>query len=133
MELFNDFQARVALAPGIMVQYAYNDTSLSQAERAYLLQLQNFAEEQNLMQDLRTHVRGITIGFTVFATVIVGLRFVARKLQAARILIDDYLMVFSLVLLYANMVMNLIREFSTPRVEYEYSFMLTRWQWSTTA
>ncbi|KAF4851790.1 Satratoxin biosynthesis SC1 cluster protein 4 [Colletotrichum siamense] len=88
--------------------YPYNDTSLDQGERDYLKKLADFAEDQNLDDDLRGYVRGITIAFTAFAAFIVGLRFLARHLQAARYLIDDYLMLFALVLLIGNMAMNLL-------------------------
>lgn len=90
--------------------YPYNDTSLDQGERDYLKKLADFAEDQNLDDDLRGYVRGITIAFTAFAAFIVGLRFLARHLQAARYLIDDYLMLLALVLLIGNMAMNLLRK-----------------------
>ncbi|TDZ17521.1 Satratoxin biosynthesis SC1 cluster protein 4 [Colletotrichum orbiculare MAFF 240422] len=88
--------------------YPYNDTSIDQPQRDYLKQLADFAEDQNLDDDLQNYVRGITIAFTAFAAFIVGLRFLARHLQAARYLIDDYLMLFALVVLIGNMIMNLI-------------------------
>ncbi|KAF6828502.1 integral membrane protein [Colletotrichum plurivorum] len=88
--------------------YPYNDTSIDQAQRDYLKKLADFAEEQNLDEDLRGYVKGITIAFTTFAAFVVGLRFLARHLQAARYLIDDYMMLFALVVLIGNMIMNII-------------------------
>ncbi|KAF9871186.1 hypothetical protein CkaCkLH20_11355 [Colletotrichum karsti] len=88
--------------------YPFNDTSIDEPQREYLKKLADFAEDQNLDEDLRSYVRGITIAFTAFAAFVVGLRFLARHLQAARYLIDDYTMLFALVLLVGNMVMNLI-------------------------
>jgi hypothetical protein len=90
------------------VVYPVNDTTRSEAERAYLQQLTDFAAKQDLTQDMRDYVRNVTIAFTVFAGVFVGLRFVARHRQGARIATDDYLIVASLAVLIGNMAMNLI-------------------------
>lgn len=91
-----------------MATYPYDDLSIDQAKREYLKKLADFAEDQNLSEDLRSYVRAITIAFTVFAAFVVGLRFLARHLQGARYLIDDYLMLSALVLLIGNMAMNLL-------------------------
>lgn len=106
------------LGPGLAVTYPTNDTSLSVAEREYLQKLQNLAAEQDLTEDARSYVRAITIAFTVLAVVVVGLRFMSRRLQAARILIDDYLMLASVGLLIGNMIMNLICESSLRSEKY---------------
>ncbi|KAK4098784.1 hypothetical protein N658DRAFT_499020 [Parathielavia hyrcaniae] len=87
--------------------YPVNDTSRSEAERAYLQQLTDFAEQQDLTEDCRAYVRNVTIAFTVFAGIFVLLRFLARWRQAARIAVDDWLIVVSLLVLVGNMVMNL--------------------------
>jgi hypothetical protein len=89
------------------VTYPVNDTRLSEAERDYLKKLADNAASQNLTDDLRPHVRSLSIAFTVFAAVFVGLRFLARYRQAARIGVDDWLILASLAVLVGNMVMNL--------------------------
>ena len=88
--------------------YPVNDTSLSEGERGHLQKLTNQQQNQDLSEDLRGYVRDISIGFTVFAAVFVLLRFLARYRQAARIGIDDWLMVFALLILVGNMVMNIM-------------------------
>ncbi|KAL2147688.1 hypothetical protein VTI28DRAFT_7040 [Corynascus sepedonium] len=89
------------------VVYPVNDTSRSEAERAFLQQLTEFAAEQDLTEDLRAYVRNVTVAFTVFAGVFVGLRFLARYRQGVRIWIDDWMMVASFLVLVGNMIMNL--------------------------
>ncbi|OHE93563.1 hypothetical protein CORC01_11160 [Colletotrichum orchidophilum] len=91
-----------------MVTYPYDDPTIDQPERDYLKKLAGFAEKQNLSEDLRAYVRGVTIAFTALAAFVVGLRFTARHLQGARYLKDDYTMLFALALLIGNMIMNLI-------------------------
>ncbi|KAK4129062.1 hypothetical protein N657DRAFT_668154 [Parathielavia appendiculata] len=98
--------ASTAPTPSAVV-YPVNDTSRSEAERAYLQQLTDFAENQDLTEDSRAYVRNVSIAFTVFAGVFVLLRFVARWRQAAHIATDDWLIVASLAILIGNMVMNL--------------------------
>ncbi len=88
--------------------YPVNDTSRSDAERAYLQTLTDFAAKQDLTEDSRDYLRNVTIAFTVFAAVFVLLRFVARYRQAARIAVDDWLIVAALLVLCGNMVMNLV-------------------------
>lgn len=88
--------------------YPVNDTSLSVAERAYLQQLQDAAQQQNLEQDLRPEVQNLSVAFTVLAAVVVGLRFFARHLQRAPYWIDDWLILASLVMLGVNLVFNLV-------------------------
>ncbi|KAK4044369.1 hypothetical protein C8A01DRAFT_31424 [Parachaetomium inaequale] len=90
------------------VVYPVNDTSRSEAEREFLQQLTDFAAKQDLTQDLRGYVRDVTIAFTVFAGVLVALRFLARYRQAARVGLDDWLMVAAFVVLVGNMAMNLV-------------------------
>jgi len=90
------------------VVYPVNDTSRSEAEREYLAKLAHHASTQDLSQDMGPYVRNMSIAFTVFAAVFVSLRFLARWRQAARILIDDWLIVASLVVLAGNMVMNIM-------------------------
>jgi len=90
------------------VVYPVNDTSRSEAERAFLQRLTDLAAGQDLTQDLRSYVRNVTIAFTVFAGVFVALRFLARYRQGARILIDDWLMVAAFAVLVGNMIMNLV-------------------------
>ncbi|KAH6632141.1 hypothetical protein F5144DRAFT_489864 [Chaetomium tenue] len=89
------------------VVYPVNDTSRSEAERAYLQLLTDFAAKQDLTEDSRGYVRDVTIAFTVFAGVFVALRFLARYRQSARILIDDWMMVAAFLVLIGNMIMNL--------------------------
>ncbi|PSR98985.1 hypothetical protein BD289DRAFT_65915 [Coniella lustricola] len=88
--------------------YPVNDTSLSAGERAYLEELQGYAATQNLEQDLRSETRNLSTAFTVLATVVVGLRFVARHKQNAPYGVDDWLIVVSLVLLFGNLAFNLV-------------------------
>ena len=89
------------------VVYPVNDTSRSEAERAYLQQLTDFAAKQDLTEDSRDYLRNVTIAFTVFAGVFVALRFFARYRQSAQILMDDWVIVAAFVMLIGNMVMNL--------------------------
>ncbi|KAL8387927.1 hypothetical protein RB595_009570 [Gaeumannomyces hyphopodioides] len=91
-----------------MATYAFNDTSLSQPEREYLKRLQTFALTQNLAEDKQNYVRAVSIAFTVFAAAVVGLRFWARHLQAAKLLIDDFMMLAALVMLFGNLTINLV-------------------------
>lgn len=88
--------------------YPVNDTSRSVAERAYLQQLQDAAQTQNLDEDLRTEIMSLSVAFTVLAAVVVGLRFLARHLQRAPFWIDDWLILASLVMLGANLVFNIV-------------------------
>lgn len=95
----------VSLTPAY---YPVNDTSLSEGERAYLQQLQDYAETQDLSQDLRPQTRNLSIAFTVLATFVVGLRFLARHKQNAPYGIDDWLIVASIILLGGNLAFNLV-------------------------
>ncbi|KAJ0163934.1 hypothetical protein CTA2_2094 [Colletotrichum tanaceti] len=105
-------EPRVATKPLVMaatmVSYPYDDPTIDQAQRDYLRKLASFAEDQDLSEDLRSYVRGITIAFTALAAFVVGLRFTARHLQGARYLKDDYTMLAALFVLVGNMIMNLI-------------------------
>lgn len=89
--------------------YFFNDSSLPEPQRQYLKGLADAAATQNLDEDIRDYVRAITIAFTVLATVVVGMRLWARRLQGAKIMIDDYAMLAALALLFGNMIINLIR------------------------
>ncbi|KAK1574242.1 uncharacterized protein LY79DRAFT_371078 [Colletotrichum navitas] len=95
-------------AAAMMAYYPYDDMSIDEPQREYLKKLANFAEHQNLEEEMRSYIRAITIAFTVLASAVVGLRFTARHLQNAKYLIDDYTMLAALVILIGNMVMNLI-------------------------
>lgn len=80
------------------------------AKSAYLEHLAEIAATQDLTEDQRPKTRNLTISFTVIATFFVGLRFFARRRQAARIGIDDWLILTSLAILIGNMIMNLERK-----------------------
>ncbi|KAK2028549.1 hypothetical protein LX32DRAFT_639863 [Colletotrichum zoysiae] len=95
-------------AAAMMAYYPYDDMSIDEPQREYLKRLATLAADQNLDDDLRSYVRAITIAFTVLAAFVVGLRFIARHLQGAKYLIDDYTMLASLLILIGNMIMNLI-------------------------
>lgn len=88
--------------------YPVNDTSLSVAERAYLQQLEDYAQQQDLDQDLRPNVRALSIAFTVLAAAVVCLRFLARHRQGVPYGADDWLILVSLVLLGGNLVFNMV-------------------------
>ncbi|TLD19286.1 hypothetical protein PspLS_09923 [Pyricularia sp. CBS 133598] len=77
------------------------------AREEYMQHLKDVAATQDLSEDTRQRSLGLTIGFTVFATVIVGMRFFARRKQGAAILVDDWLTVVCLLLLFGNMAMNI--------------------------
>lgn len=110
-----------------MVTYPYNDPTIDQPQRDYLKKLADFAEDQNLSEDLRPYVRAITIAFTVFAAFVVGLRFTARHLQGARYLKDDYTMLFALVILIGNMIMNLIRKWHWKMRVQRHANIFAKW------
>ncbi|KAK7934839.1 hypothetical protein PG985_000334 [Apiospora marii] len=78
------------------------------AKAAHIQHMADVAATQDLSEDIRGRARWLTIGFTLFATVVVAMRFVARRRQGAKILIDDWLTVVTLVLCYGNMVMNIV-------------------------
>ncbi|KAI6297235.1 hypothetical protein MCOR21_007592 [Pyricularia oryzae] len=77
------------------------------AREEYMQHLKNVAATQDLSQDTRQRSLGLTIGFTVFATVVVAMRFLARRRQGAAIMVDDWLTVVCLLLLYGNMAINI--------------------------
>lgn len=85
------------------------------AREEYMQHLKNVAATQDLSQDTRQRSLGLTIGFTVFATVVVAMRFLARRRQGAAIMVDDWLTVVCLLLLYGNMAINIAREMSLLR------------------
>lgn len=95
----------VTLTPAF---YPVNDTSLSEAERAYLQKLTGYAEQQDLTQNEGPEVRNLSIVFTALAVVIVGLRFLARHRQNAPYLMDDWLILVALAFLGGNFVMNMV-------------------------
>ena len=84
------------------------------AKASYLQHMAEVAEKQDLTEDIRDRSRWLTIGFTLFATVVVGMRFMARRRQGAKLLIDDWLTVFTLVLCYGYMAMNIVCKLTTP-------------------
>ena len=90
------------------VAYPVNDTSIPEPERGYLAQLAEFAAHQDMSDDRRPYVRNLSIAFTAIATAFVGLRFFARYRQAARIGVDDWLILASMAILVGNMAMNLV-------------------------
>ncbi|TLD11339.1 hypothetical protein PgNI_06670 [Pyricularia grisea] len=77
------------------------------AREEYMQHLKDVAATQNLSEDTRQRTLGLTIAFTVFATVVVALRFLARRRQGAAILVDDWLTVVCLLLLFGNMAINI--------------------------
>ncbi|KAK8100060.1 hypothetical protein PG999_010434, partial [Apiospora kogelbergensis] len=78
------------------------------AKAAYMQHMAEVAAKQDLTEDVRDRSRWLTVGFTLFATVVVAMRFVARRRQGAKLLIDDWLTVVTLVILYGNMIMNIV-------------------------
>lgn len=88
--------------------YPVNDTSLSAGERAYLQQLEAYAEHQDLEQDLRPETRILSLAFTVLAAFVVGLRFLARQRQHAPYGVDDWLILVALALLGGNLAFNMV-------------------------
>lgn len=82
------------------------------AKAAYIQHMAEVAAKQDLTEDVRDRSRWLTIGFTLFATVVVAMRFVARRRQGAKLLIDDWLTVVTLVILYGNMIMNIVCKLS---------------------
>ncbi|KAK7966310.1 uncharacterized protein PG986_000587 [Apiospora aurea] len=78
------------------------------AKAAYLQHMAEVADTQDLSEDIRGRARWLTVGFTLFATIVVAMRFIARRRQGAKLLIDDWLTVVTLVLCYGNMAMNMI-------------------------
>lgn len=85
------------------------------AKAAHLQHMADLAASQDLSEDIRGRARWLTIGFTLFATAVVAMRFVARRRQGAKLLIDDWLTVVTLVLCYGNMVMNIVCEWHPRR------------------
>ncbi|TLS25716.1 hypothetical protein PpBr36_07942 [Pyricularia pennisetigena] len=88
--------------PGLFRRY---DEALAREE--YMQHLRNVAATQNLSEDTRQRSLGLTIGFTVFATVVVAMRFLARRKQGAAIMVDDWLTVVCLLVLFGNMAINI--------------------------
>lgn len=88
--------------------YAYNNSDVSPAEASYFQSLAELAATEYLSQDLREQARVLSIAFTAFAALFVALRFLARSRQAARIRIDDYIVVFALAVLVGSMAVNLV-------------------------
>ncbi|KAK8047014.1 hypothetical protein PG996_015078 [Apiospora saccharicola] len=78
------------------------------AKAAYMQHMAEVAATQDLSEDIRERSRWLTIGFTLFATAVVAMRFMARRRQGAKLLIDDWLIVVTLVLCYGNMAMNIV-------------------------
>ena len=82
------------------------------ARVAYLESLADAAATQDLAEDGRPETRNVSIIFTVFAALVVVLRFVARRRQAAHVGVDDWSILAALLLLIGNMAMNLERKSS---------------------
>ncbi|KAK8032194.1 hypothetical protein PG990_001928 [Apiospora arundinis] len=78
------------------------------AKAQYMQHMAEVAAKQDLTEDVRTRSRWLSVGFTLFATAVVAMRFIARRRQGAKLLIDDWLTVFTLVLCYGNMTMNIV-------------------------
>lgn len=88
------------------------------AKAAYMQHMADLAATQDLSEDIRGRSRWLTISFTLFATVVVAMRFMARRRQGAKLLIDDWLTVVTLVLCYGNMAMNIVCKWH-PYTSYE--------------
>lgn len=84
---------------------AYNETA---AKAAFLEQMMVITASQDLSEDLRPQSRALVIVFTILAAVIVALRFVARRRQGAAILADDWMILASLAMLFANSITVII-------------------------
>ncbi|ORY58148.1 uncharacterized protein BCR38DRAFT_527689 [Pseudomassariella vexata] len=84
---------------------AYDEAA---AKAAYVQKMADIAATQDLSQDLRSNARALTIAFTVLAAVVVVMRLLSRRRQGAPILIDDWLIIASQVLLFANCAMNMV-------------------------
>lgn len=84
------------------------------AKAQYMQHMAEVAAKQDLTEDVRTRSRWLSIGFTLFATAVVAMRFIARRRQGAKLLIDDWLTVFTLVLCIGNMTMNIVCKLSDP-------------------
>ena len=80
------------------------------AKAAYLEHMAQVSATQDLSQDVRSQTLALTLAFTVMATVVVAMRFLARHRQGAAYLIDDWMIVASLVVLFGNMAMNIVRK-----------------------
>ncbi|KAK8066779.1 hypothetical protein PG997_013526 [Apiospora hydei] len=87
------------------------------AKAAYVQHMAEVAATQDLSEDIRGRARWLTVGFTLFATVVVAMRFIARRRQGAKLLIDDWLTVVTLVLCYGNMAMNMIFTQGSPEAD----------------
>ena len=93
--------------------------SVEEAKQAYLDRMAEIAATQDLTQDLRPSVRTMSIAFTAIAASFVGLRFFARLKRGVGLGMDDWLSLASLVLLFGNFAMNLVRTFSHKLSELE--------------
>ncbi|RDW73712.1 hypothetical protein BP5796_07154 [Coleophoma crateriformis] len=85
-----------------------NTTGMDPALAAYLAAAMQIAATQDLSQDQRTNTRNLSIVFLVMAVFFVGFRFAARFKQRAKIMMDDWLMVLSLLLLAGNLACVLV-------------------------
>ncbi|KAK8040776.1 hypothetical protein PG994_013783 [Apiospora phragmitis] len=78
------------------------------AKAAYMQHMADVKATQDLSEDIRGRARWLTVGFTLFATAVVAMRFIARRRQGAKLLVDDWLTVVTLVLCHGNMAMNIV-------------------------
>lgn len=69
---------------------------------AYLVVMAKLAEEQDLTEDIRGEVRGLSISFTVLAFLFVVLRYGAKYKQGGKYALDDWLLGVATVFLVGN-------------------------------
>lgn len=92
--------------PSIAPRY---DEAAAKAE--WLRHMADVAAQQDLSQDVRPRTLALTLAFTAMAAAVVAMRFLARHRQGAAYLIDDWMIVASLLVLFGNMAMNIVRTF----------------------
>ena len=100
--------------PSIAARY---DEATARAE--WLRHMAEVAAQQDLTQDVRPRTLGLTFAFTAMAAVVVAMRFLARHRQGAAYLIDDWMIVVSLAILFGNMVMNIVRTWAEESSDRE--------------
>lgn len=82
------------------------DEAIAKAE--WLRHMGEIAAQQDLSEDVRLRTLVLTIAFTVLAAIVVAMRFLARHRQGAAYLIDDWMIVVSLLILFGNTAMNIV-------------------------
>ena len=86
------------------------------AKAEWLQHLADVAAQQDLSQDVRPRTLALTLAFTAMAVIVVAMRFLARHRQGAAYLIDDWMIVVALAILFGNMAMNIARTWAAePR------------------